>query len=95
MRVGGGEVADRQTGRLRQALGVGALARPRAPEDERQAHVGSRAAAATSRRATCGKAAQWTCMYEACTPPATQPSGRVVPRAVSSHAGLPSPATAE
>ena len=69
--IGGGEVADGQPGGRRERLGVGALARPRGAEDERQAHVGSRAAAATRRPATCGKAAQWTCMYDACTPPAT------------------------
>ena len=89
--IGRGDVAHRQPALVRQALGERALARARRAEDERQAHVGSRDAAATSRRAACGNAAQWTCRYDACTPPATSPSGRTVPRAASSHAGAPSP----
>src|SRR6185295_12642997 len=98
-RVGGRDVADGPAALPREPLGVRALARARAAEDERQAHdrapVGSRAAAATSRCAACGKAAQCTCRYDAWTPPATKPSARVRPRAVSSQAAVASPATAE
>ena len=51
----------------------------------RSAHAGSCAAAA-SRLGICGKAAQCTCRKLACTPAATKPSLRSVPRAASFQA---------
>ena len=59
-------------------------------DERRRAHAGSRAAAA-SRLAICGNAAQCTCRKLACRPPATKPSSRSLPRAASFQAARSPP----